>query len=220
MKKIAIIVSSLLLSSQLYAAEWAMGVTGAYSMINGDGKEVEGGETNNGSASNDVMIGSIFIDAIVSDKLTLGLDYIPFKADVSDGVKSRTETDWQTGATTAGTSITNKAQAELSNHITLYGEIGEKAYLKIGAAQVDVKTKESLGSGSKYGDDTIYGGLIGVGVKGVSENGVYFKLEATYTDYENVSFTSSVARSGVTTNNKVDADLDVTALKISLGKKF
>jgi hypothetical protein len=222
MKKIAIIISSLLLSSQLYAAEWAMGVTGAYSMINGDGSEVEGGETNTGSASNNVLIGSIFIDAIVSDKFTLGLDYIPFKADVSDKTKSRTDTETSvTGTeTTTSTSRSQSAQAELSNHITLYGEYGEKAYVKFGVTQVDVKTKESLATGSVYGDDTIYGGLIGLGVKGVSNSGVYFKLEGTYTDYENVSFTSSVARTGVTTNNKVDADLDVTALKISIGKKF
>jgi len=222
MKKIAIIISSLLLSSQLYAAEWAMGVTGAYSMINGDGKEVEGGETNKGSTSNDVMIGSIFIDAIVSDKFTLGLDYIPFKADVSDKTKSRTDTETSvTGtAATTSTSRSQKAQAELSNHITLYGEYGEKAYVKFGVAQVDIDTQESLGTGSKYGSDTIYGGLIGLGIKGTADNGVYYKVEGTYTDYENVSFTSSVARTGVTTNNKVDADLDVTALKISIGKKF
>ena len=222
MKKIAIIISALLLSSQLYAAEWAMGITGAYSKINGDGKEVEGGETNTGSASNNVIIGSVFIDAIVSDKFTLGFDYIPFKADVSDKTKSRSDTETSvTGTETiVATSRTQTAQAELSNHITLYGEYGEKAYVKFGVAQVDVKTKETLGTGSAYGDDTIYGGLIGVGVKGVSAGGVYIKSELTYTDYENVSLTSSVARAGVTTNNKVDADLDVTAFKISIGKKF
>jgi hypothetical protein len=222
MKKIALIISSLLLSSQLYAAEWAMGVTGAYSMINGDGKEVEGGETNKGGASNNVLIGSIFIDAIVSDKFTLGLDYIPFKANVNDGVKSRTDIETSvTGSDDATTtSRTQKAQAELSNHLTLYGELGEKAYLKFGVAKVDLDTTESLGTGSKYGNDTIYGGLIGVGFKGVADNGIYYKVEGTYTDYENVSFTSTVARTDVTTNNKVDANLDVTALKISIGKKF
>ena len=222
MKKIAIIISSLLLSSQLYAAEWAMGVTGAYSKINGDGKEVEGGETNKGSASNDVFIGSIFIDAQINDKFAIGLDWIPFTADVSDKTKSRTDTETSvTGtAATTSTSRTQKANAELSNHLTLYGEYGERAYVKFGVAQVNVDTTESLGTGSKYGSDTVYGGLIGVGFKDVASNGLFYKVEATYTDYENVSFTSSVARTGVTTNNRVDADLDVTAFKISVGKKF
>ena len=222
MKKIAIIISSLLLSSQLYAVEWAVGVTGAYAHINGDGKEVEGGETNTGSASNDVFVGSVFIDAQITNNFAIGLDWIPVTADVSDKTKSRTDTETSvTGTTTTtSTSRSQNAQAELSNHVTLYGEYGERAYIKFGVAQVDIETQESLGTGSAYGNDTVYGGLIGLGIKGTADNGVYYKVEGTYTDYENVSFTSSVARTGVTTNNIVDADLDVTALKISLGKKF
>ena len=38
---------------------------------------------------------------------------------------------------------------------------------------------------------------------------------STYTDYEDISLTSSVARTGVTTNNKIDADLDTVALRVS-----
>ena len=41
------------------------------------------------------------------------------------------------------------------------------------------------------------------------------RLELTYTDYEDVSLTSSVARTGVTNNNKIEADLDATALRLS-----
>ena len=48
-----------------------------------------------------------------------------------------------------------------------------------------------------------------------SSNDRQRKIEAAYTDYDNVSITSSVARTGVTTNNKVSADLDTTQLKLS-----
>ena len=41
------------------------------------------------------------------------------------------------------------------------------------------------------------------------------RFEAAYTDYDDVSITSSVARTGVSTNNKVSADLDTTQLKLS-----
>jgi hypothetical protein len=37
------------------------------------------------------------------------------------------------------------------------------------------------------------------------------RFELVYTDYENVSLTSTVARTGVTTNNKIEADLDTLA---------
>ena len=41
------------------------------------------------------------------------------------------------------------------------------------------------------------------------------RFELIYTDYEDISLTSSVARTGVTTNNKIEADLDTIAFKYS-----
>ena len=41
------------------------------------------------------------------------------------------------------------------------------------------------------------------------------KIEFVHTDYDDVSLTSTVARTGVTGNNKIEADLDTTALKLS-----
>ena len=59
------------------------------------------------------------------------------------------------------------------------------------------------------------GALIGVGVKRDATMGKFMKVEFIYTDYEDISLTSSVARTGVSTNNKVTADLDTTAIKFS-----
>ena len=42
-----------------------------------------------------------------------------------------------------------------------------------------------------------------------------FRLEAAYTDYDDISIISSVARTGVTTNNKIEADLDTLQFKLS-----
>ena len=41
------------------------------------------------------------------------------------------------------------------------------------------------------------------------------RFEVVYTDYEDISLTSTVARTGVTNNNKIEADLDTVALKYS-----
>ena len=83
------------------------------------------------------------------------------------------------------------------------------------AAYTKVSSGESLGTGSKYGNEDIFGGVFGIGA--MSDN---HRFELIYTDYEDISLTSSVARTGVTTNNKIDADLDVTMLKASYGYKF
>ena len=39
------------------------------------------------------------------------------------------------------------------------------------------------------------------------------RFELVYTDYEDISLSSSVARAGVTNNNKIEAELDTLAFK-------
>ena len=60
-----------------------------------------------------------------SDAISVGLDYIPLSADVSKNTKSRTDVETSvTGTTTTTTtSRTQKAQAELTNHTTLYAKL-------------------------------------------------------------------------------------------------
>ena len=194
------IISALFIASSVNAADFTFGVSAAYTMIDGTGTETtrQSLEKNNGSASNNVAIGSIFVENNFGS-FSLGVDYIPFKADVSDKVKSRSDTN------TRGDTGTYTAQAELSNHITVYAlyPFTNGMFVKAGVAQVDVATQESLNSGSTYGDDTIYGGQIGLGFG--NDN---WRLAVEYTDYETISLTSNAS-------NKVDADLDTTALKLS-----
>ena len=199
-------------SSASYA-EMKYGVSGALTFIEASGTETEGSEKNSTEADNIVVIPSVFAEYSFGT-ISFGLDYIPFKADVSDKTKKRTETETSvTGtATTTSTSRTQSANAELENHITLYANynMDNGMYFKGGVAQVTLNTEESLDTGSKYGNEDINGYLVGFGV----ESGNW-RTEITYTDYEDISLTSSVARTGVTTNNKIEADLDTVALRVS-----
>ena len=88
--------------------------------------------------------------------------------------------------------------------------VSDTVFLKAGVAYVELDATESLGTGSKYGNVDIMGLVIGYGV----ESGNW-RTEVTYTDYEDISLTSSVARTGVTTNNKIDAELDTLQFKLS-----
>merc|ERR1712127_988526 len=103
-------------------AEMSYGISLAYTQINADGTETEGGESNTGSADHNVIIPSVFAEYAYSDKVSVGLDYIPLSADVSDKAKSRTDTETSVSGNknTTTTSRTQTAQAELSNHVTLY----------------------------------------------------------------------------------------------------
>ena len=211
--QIFIALAMLAFSSASYA-EMKYGVSGALTFIDATGTETEGGEKNNGDADNVVVIPSVFAEYAYSDTISIGLDYIPLKADVSDKTKSRSDTETSvTGtATTTTTSRTQKAQAELENHITLYANyyFGNGGYVKGGVAHVSLNTEDSLGTGSKYGNVDIMGLVLGFGV----ESGNW-RTEVAYTDYEDINLTSSVARTDVTTNNKIDADLDTLALRVS-----
>ena len=194
-------------------AEMRFGVSGALTHIEASGTETEGGEKNSASTDNIVVIPSVFAEYAFG-AVTLGLDYIPLKADVSDKTKKRTDTETSVTGTVTTTSTTRNqsAQAELKDHITLYANynLNDGFYLKGGVAHVTLNADESLGTGSKYGEEDIVGYVLGFGVD--SGN---WRTEILYTDYEDISLTSSVARTGVTTNNKIDADLDTLALKVS-----
>ena len=213
-KSILVIMIAMLTFVGKAYAEVSFGISAAVTKIDAEGTETEGGEKSNGSADNTVLIPSLFAEYAISDTISIGLDYIPLKADVSNKTKSRTdiETSVTGTATVTSTSRSQKAQAELENHLTLYANysLTDQFFVKAGVASVELNTGESLGTGSKYGNEDIYGGVIGIGAQ--SGNG---RFELIYTDYEDINLKSSVARTGVTTNNTIDADLDTLAFKYS-----
>ena len=205
-----------------FAADgFGIGVALSGAQIKASGTETEGGETNSGKADNFLPIGSVFAE-YTKGLFTIGIDYIPFDADISDATKTRTDTETSvtSTATTTSTARTQSAQAEITDHTTAYIEIGSTAYVKAGLVQVTVNTQESLGTGSAYGNIDLDGTLLGVGLKGDWGDNLFYKLEGTYTDYDTLNLTSTVARTGVTTNNKISADLDVTQVKLGLGYRF
>ena len=203
-----------------------VGVALSAAGISTSGSETETGsqsaETTSASVSNRALIGSVFAE-YTKGLFTVGIDYVPFDADVSNATHTRTDVETSTTAsqtTETTTSRTQTAAAEITGHTTAYIEVGNNVYLKAGYAQVTVNTQESLGTGSSYGNADLNGTLVGAGIRGGGDSGLYYKLEGTYTDYDTLNLTSTVARTGVTTNNTIKADLDVTQFKLGLGYRF
>ena len=217
MRKIITILTPLFLLVTVAAkAEVGIGITAAYHMLEGDGTETtrDSGQLNTGSHSEDVLVPEIFVEAISDNGFTLGVSYIPTR---EVGSKSRSDTN------SAGDTGTYTAKAEFKNVAQIYTDIPVTSvgafpvHLKLGVQHVTLATLESLNSGSTYPDQDLMGLTLGLGTKGDLPYGdnVYYKVEATYTDFESYSSVSDGA-----TNNKVEADLDDTAFKISLGKRF
>ena len=208
---LALITASFMLLSSAAYSEMRFGVSGALTYIEASGTETEGGEKNSTTVDSIAIIPSIFVEYDAGNNLSIGLDYIPMDADISTKSRTDTETSVTNTAAETNTSRTQKAEAELSDHVTLYANYDMGGYyLKAGVAQVTIETSESLDTGSKYGNEDVYGGVFGVGRQDGNT-----RFELVYTNYEEVTFTSTEARTGVTTNNKIDADLDTLSLKYS-----
>ena len=156
----------------------------------------------------------MFIEAFLDNGGTIGISYIPTR---EMGSKSRSDTN------SDGDTGTYKAEAELDNVVQLYADIpmsevsGFPVYAKLGIQHATINSLESLNSGSTYPNEDVFGYTLGLGTKGDLPygNNMYYKAEATYTDFED--YTQS---SNSTPANKVTADLEDVAVKFSIGYKF
>ena len=217
MKKIVtIFLSFIFITLGSAKAEMGIGITGALHMFDASGTETTrtSNEKNTGSHSEDAVVPELFIESISDDGVTLGVSYIPTR---DLGSKSRSDTN------SAGDTGTYKAEAELDNVIQLYADYpltevsGFPIYGKVGIQHATIITLESLNSGSTYPDKDVYGFTIGLGTKGdlAFGNNLYYKAEATYTNFEDYEAGDTAG-----TGNKVEADLEDIALKLSIGYKF
>ena len=216
------LVATISLTSVAYAGSFGIGVTGGIGSVSADGTEtvVDGNAGDNSvhdaTAGNNFAFGSVFAEYNFGDseRFTLGIDYIPGKADVNSKTLSRT--DANNGVLIAIDSGTVSANAEISDHITYYAELGVVGgvYVKYGFSQVDIDVKQSNSSGyGTYPDKTLDAHTFGLGYKGGFGTNGFYKIEGFYSDYDDYSATS-------TTSNTVKANLDVTGAKLALGYKF
>ena len=217
MKKIiTVFLSFIFITLGSAKAEVGVGVTGALHMFDASGTETTRTslQKNTGSHSEDVVVPELFLEAISDDGITFGVSYIPTR---ELGSKSRSDSN------SAGDTGTYKAEAELDNVIQFYTDIpltelsGYPIYGKLGIQHATIATLESLNSGSEYPDEDVLGFTIGLGTKGDLPfgNNLYYKAEATYTDFEDYSAGDTAG-----TGNTVEADLEDIAVKFSIGYKF
>ena len=210
-KCISILASIFLFLTVSAKAEMGIGITGAYHMMGGDGSETtrQSGEVNNGSVDENVVVPEVFVEAVADSGFAFGISYIPTR---ELGNKSRTDTSAATGQESG----TYTAKAELDNVFQIYSDlpVTDTVYLKLGIQHVTVSTLESLNSGSEYPNEDLLGYTAGLGTKGDLPygNNLYYKAEVTYTNFETYEKVSN--------GNKVVADLDDIAAKLSIGYKF
>ena len=226
MKKIIFLFSTLFLMlspAVVNAAGLAIGVSASSNTLDTAGKEdVDSNGTIDATknVSDDITIGSIFAEFTnMGDRfgITLGVDYIPFDADIDK--RSITQSELGDEDDTASTG-TNSVEGTVSDHMTIYIQpgymIGDNTMLygTFGFASATINGKSvSITHTDINKDQDLDGTKIGVGIKKVFDSGLFIKADYSETEYDTITFTTS-------NSTKATADLDNTSLALSIGKQF
>ena len=227
LSSVALLLTSI--SSVAFADNWNVGASASYGNIDGTSKDIQtvtGGANvsqTRGSTGGDAdfPFASIFLEyAKTMDKnldIIIGLDYVPFKAEIDS--KSFADTSLEAGpGSTAGT---RRATLELKDYATLYLQPtykiggGTALFGKVGYIHGDVKISGSnTATGSTINaTDTLNGYVVGLGVQHNINKNVFVRLEGSYTDHDSVTATDSKG-------TIFTADSELIAGKISIGYSF
>jgi len=223
------------ISSAALADNYNVGASASYANIDGTARDTQfTGNTSSGTAvaqargatsgDADFPFGSIFVEyAKTMDKsldLIIGLDYVPFKAEIDD--QSFADTDKKAGLAEGSPATgTRKATLELKNYATLYIQPtykiggGTAVYGKVGYIHGDIKISGSnTATGSTINaKDTLNGYTVGLGVQHNIDKNLFIRLEGNFTAHDDVTATDSLA-------TKFTADSEMYAGKISIGYSF
>ena len=212
MKKLILTtLSIILLPISAYSAETRIGLSAALSFFTSDGTEItkSSGQRNNKEIEEDAIVPGVFIERETDNGFAFGFEYNPGEAKLGSGTGSDDDLE---------TSGANKASAEVSEHMSFYGLIpAGPGFARLGIVRASVDTTETLATGTTYGNEDVNGVVIGYGVQKSGE-GSFVRLEGTYTMYDDLTFNGSL--DGDSVRNKVEAEIDALALKLSIGKSF
>ena len=91
-----------------------------------------------------------------------------------------------------------------------------ESYVKAGVTTVDVITNESLATGSQYDNTDMDGTVFGLGYDRELDNGIFFRVEGAYMEFDDKSLTSTTNSENTITLK----DLQGASASISIGKAF
>ena len=175
--------------------------------LSADAKSYTAGSNSYAAESKDVdsPYGALFleIDIPQADGLSVGLEYVPFTAHISLDKKE------------------SSTGADLDDYTTLYvqymKEVTEgSVYVKAGMSQADISAVTNPSSTVVSQDSEITGTMLGVGFQR-EINGLFGRIEATHTDLDDVSITTT---SNGSSSVKKTGSGDITTLSISIAKSF
>ena len=99
-----------------------IGITGQMGAFMASGSEHEDDEKHDDSALGAVGYGSIMLEKTLGDRLTIGLDYVPYA--LESETTDEQDQDWAASpVATAASTVTQKVQVDFEDLTTLYAAI-------------------------------------------------------------------------------------------------
>jgi len=215
MKKLIIAFLAMSLGSfSIASAELGVniGVSGQMGVFSADGSESEADTKERSGTTTVVGYSSVFIEKTLGSRLTIGFDYVPtaLSTDTAESTRCLTLNCATTGV--------NSIKADFEDLSTVYASLNitENFYIKGGMVTVDVLTKESLATGSDYGNASLDGEMYGAGYNYDFSNGIFLRAEANVMMMDGFTLTSTTNAANVI---KLD-HLNGANGKVSIGKSF
>ena len=212
MKKLTILIFSILFTLSTTAFAGGMiGVKYGNGDLEGNSKSYTAGSTAYAaqSGSKDNEFGAIFAEVNIKESpISVGLEYVPFDADIS------------LNGDASGVS------ANVSDYTTLYAlamhELNEvSVYAKLGYSMADIgtiKNNDPTTTAITAASDSLEGMMYGAGIQSKElPFGLVARAEYTFTEFDDISVTTTSNGSAAV---KKTADGDLTTLTISLAKSF
>ena len=224
MKKILITTAAAMFASvNAFAAslsDMSFGVSGTALYYDASGTETtkSSGQTADKSDSGVAPMASIFAEMETGTGVIVGLELMPYSAKVGSGSMNSDDDNETSGL--------NSVDVNFKNHVTLYAEFPNDAlvdggFIKIGAHRVTVETDDTLNTGSKYGDEDLTGFMLGLGKRGDTDTGGFYKIAAEVSYYDSQTFNAATGGNATgdgSVFNKVELDdLYTAGIKFSVG---
>jgi hypothetical protein len=192
------------------------------------------------SKSDDLAIGylTLFGELGLFDTgLRLGLSYVPYALESETTENNRNDNcsndeshldanDVSDADVNVCSQTTNKVGVDLEDLMTMYVAYHHdldlpfisSVFVKAGLIEADVITRETLTSGSQYGNTSLSGDFFGLGVeKNLEEQGLFVRLEGAITQYDTIKLTNTNSEN----TNTIDiTGMDGATATISIGKTF
>jgi hypothetical protein len=221
---IAIVLMLSALASSVMAGNFNVGAvySGSLYYLEGEEQLKQSGNLSKGDTTETMQIPSLFLEyntgemANSGDGWVWGVDIVPFETQLVDEVRSTTDKIKGSGANNP--SVTQKIQADLRFHSTLYLETPGKLggfYGKAGISTVQINTNESLGTGAEYPNEQVFGVTAGIGFKRYIGN-LFTKIEGTGSMYETINLTSRTSDAAT----KIEINPSALQVRFAIGVAF